>query len=67
MKQISKLIIRNIHDQKTTEILGPTHPLINVYMSQSGKSNDEFTNSWIAACLYNLNAVFYIHEVIYKD
>jgi len=67
MKQVSKLIIRDVNDQSTVEILGPNHPLINVYTNESYKVREEFTNAWISVCMTTFHKVFYIHEVIYKD
>jgi len=67
MKQISKLIIRDLNDQTTVEILGPNHPLINVYTNERFKDRDEFANAWISSCLTTFRKVFFIHEVIYKD
>jgi hypothetical protein len=67
MKQISKLIIRDLNDQTTVEILGPNHPLINVYTSEGFKDREEFTNAWISVCLTTFHKVYFIHEVIYKD
>ena len=67
MKQISKLIIRDLHDNSTVEILGPTHPLINVYKSERFKNREEFANAWMATCLNMFSKVFFIHEVIYED
>ena len=66
MKVIEKIIIRDTNDGSKTEILGPTHPLIN---SINSTIDDpiKFHNQFLSCCLSTFGKPFFLEEIIYKN
>ena len=66
MKTIEKIIIRDPNDGNLTEILGPTHPLINSILSTIDDPI-KFHNQFLSCCLSTFGKPFFLEEIIYKS